>query len=162
MKGRTAIAALTISATAFVGLLSTEGYRGEAYKPTPYDVPTIGFGTTGGVKMGDKTNPVAALKRAREDIETFEGYIKSCVKVPLHQGEFDLYTRLTYNIGPGNFCSSTIVKLLNQQKYGEACEQILRWKYHEGYDCSTPGNKICSGLWKTRLEIYGQCVALQK
>lgn len=160
-EGRKAIAALTLSATAFVGLLESEGYRGEAYRPTPYDVPTIGFGTTGGVKMGDKIDPVSALKRARSDISTFESHIKRCVSAPLYQGEYDLYTRLSYNIGPTNFCSSTIVKRLNAGDYRGACDAILMWKYHRGIDCSTPGNRVCSGLWKSRLELYNQCVSLQ-
>ncbi len=46
---RTAIAALSISGAALVGMLVHEGYRDRAYIPVPGDVPTIGFGTTEGV-----------------------------------------------------------------------------------------------------------------
>jgi lysozyme len=34
---------------------------------------------------------------------------------------------LAYNIGVGAFCGSTLVALLNQGLYVEACSQILRW-----------------------------------
>ena len=50
---RIQLAALTLSAATLVGIAVHEGYRDTAYIPVPGDVPTIGFGTTGGVKMGD-------------------------------------------------------------------------------------------------------------
>lgn len=160
-KTRVALGALTLSATAFLGRMTAEGYRDEAYLPTPLDVPTIGFGTTGGVKMGDRIDPVTALHRAYADMQTFEGAVKKCVKVPLNQAEYDLYTNLTYNIGPGAFCSSTIVKRLNQEDYLGACQAILMWKYQQKFDCSTPGNKICYGLWRDRLNTFNQCLQAQ-
>ena len=52
-KVRHAVAALVLSASAFVGLLTAEGYRSEAYIPIKGDVPTIGFGTTEGVQLGE-------------------------------------------------------------------------------------------------------------
>ena len=49
---RIAIAALSLSASALVGIAGWEQYRGEAYLPTPQDVPTLGWGSTDGVKLG--------------------------------------------------------------------------------------------------------------
>lgn len=129
---RVAVAALTLSAAAFVGLAVHEGYSDTAIIPVPGDVPTLGFGTTGGVKMGDKTTPTKALVRALSDVQQFEGALKQCVKVPLHQHEYDAYLSLAYNIGPTAFCSSTLVRLLNQEQYREACDQILRWDRFKG------------------------------
>lgn len=129
---RVAVAALTLSAAAFVGLAVHEGYSDTAIIPVPGDVPTLGFGTTGGVKMGDKTTPTKALVRALSDVQQFEGALKTCVKVPLHQHEYDAYLSLAYNIGPTAFCSSTLVRLLNQEQYREACDQILRWDRFKG------------------------------
>ena len=160
-KMRVAIGALGLSAAAFLGRMTAEGYKDEAYLPTPLDVPTIGFGTTGGVKMGDRIDPVTALQRAYADMQKFEGAVKQCVKVPLNQAEYDLYTNLTYNIGPGAFCGSTIVKRLNKQDYAGACQAILMWKYQKKFDCSTPGNKICYGMWTDRLNTYNQCLQAQ-
>ena len=54
-------ALLALSASALVGIAVHEGYRGEAYEPVKGDVPTIGFGTTEGVEMGDRTTPERAL-----------------------------------------------------------------------------------------------------
>jgi len=132
MFKRTAIASLALSAAALVGIALKEGYRDTAYIPVPGDVPTIGFGTTEGVKPGDKITPPQALVRALADIQKFEGAIKRCVSVPLHQHEYDAYTSLAYNIGAGAFCSSTLVRVLNQGQYAEACRQILRWDKFKG------------------------------
>lgn len=160
-KVRIAVAALSLSAAAFVGILTREGYVGEAMIPTKGDVPTVGFGTTGGVKMGDKTTPVKAVQRALVDVGKFEGAIKQCVHVPLHQAEYDAYTDLAYNIGPTAFCKSTIVRRLNTEDYAEACAAILLFKYAAGYDCSTPGNKRCAGLWTDRKRVHSMCLGAQ-
>lgn len=118
---------LALSAVGLVGLVGYESYTSTAVIPIPGDVPTIGFGTTEGVRLGDKTTPPAALARALQDVQKFEGAIKQCVKVPLHQREYDAYTQLAYNIGSGAFCSSTLVRLLNAGDYAGACAQISRW-----------------------------------
>ncbi len=158
---RIAVAALSFSAAGLVGLASDEGYSSVAY-PDPVlgkARPTIGFGMTEGVKMGDTTTPVAALQRKLAYLQQGERQFKGCVHVPLYQSEFDLYTNLYYNIGPANFCGSTLVKRLNTEDYRGACDQILAWKYSGDIDCSTPGNKVCGGLWKRRLELHQKCVA---
>lgn len=163
VNNRIVIAALTFSAAGLVGLAVDEGYREKAYPDPAYGikVPTIGFGTTEGVTMGDTTTPVQALQRKLEYLQRGEKQFKTCVHVPLHQAEFDLYTNLYYNIGPTNFCGSTLVKKLNTPDYRAACDQILGWKYSNGVDCSTPGNKVCRGLWDRRLKLHQQCVAAQ-
>ncbi len=147
---RTPIFGLGISGVALIGLLVAEGFRDHAYIPVAGDVPTIGFGTTENVKMGDKVTVTQALNRAMIDVQKFEGAIKSCVKVPLHQYEYDAYTSLAYNIGSGAFCRSTLVKLLNQEKYPEACKQILRWDFFKG--------KPLRGLTVRREKEYQQCI----
>ena len=139
-----------MSAAALVGLLSHEGYSDKTIIPIKGDVPTIGFGTTDGVKMGDSTTPVKALTRALQDVQKFEGALKTCVKVPLHQYEYDAYINLTYNIGSRAFCSSTLVKKLNQQDYDGACKEILRW--------DKAGGRVVRGLTNRRQKEYKQCI----
>jgi lysozyme len=132
MKARIVIGALTLSASALVGIAVHEGYRGEAYRPVPGDVPTIGFGTTDGVKPGDTIEPVQALVRKLADVQRFEGALQQCVRVPLHQHEYDAFLSLAYNIGPGAFCGSTLVRRLNAGDYAGACAEILRWDRFRG------------------------------
>lgn len=171
-NNRSFIAVLVLSAAGLVGIAVDEGYTPKAVPDAVKGkaVPTSGFGTTGGVKMGDTTTPVKALQRMLTDVNSFEGAIKKCVKVPLHQYEYDAYINLAYNIGVGKsgvadgFCESerggpsTLVKRLNAQDYAGACDAILQWKKAGGVDCSTPGNKVCGGLWARRLELRSQCL----
>lgn len=140
---------LALSASALVGIAVHEGYRGEAYRPLAEDVPTIGFGTTEGVEMGDRITPERALVRLLNDANKFERAVKRCAPVPMYQHEFDAYVSLTYNIGEGAFCKSTLVRLLNQQKYEEACQQILRWDRFNG--------RPLPGLTKRRQEEFKKC-----
>jgi lysozyme len=147
---RAPIISLGISGIALVGLLVAEGYRDNAYIPVAGDVPTIGFGTTQNVRMGDKITVPQALNRALVDVQKFEGAMKRCVKVPLHQYEYDAYLSLTYNIGEGAFCRSTLVRLLNQQRYDEACKQILRWDNFQG--------RPLRGLTIRREKEYAMCI----
>jgi lysozyme len=147
---RAPVVSLGISGIALVGLLVAEGYRDDAYIPVAGDVPTIGFGTTQNVRMGDKITVPQALNRALVDVQKFEGAMKKCVKVPLHQYEYDAYLSLTYNIGEGAFCRSTLVRLLNQKDYNGACKQILRWDNFKG--------KPLRGLTIRREKEYAMCM----
>lgn len=159
-SNRSLIAVLALSAAGLVGIAIDEGYREKAY-PDPVlgaKVPTIGFGSTGGVRMGDTTTPVKALQRKLSDVQAFEGALKKCVTVPLHQYEYDAYINLAYNIGPTAFCNSTLVKKLNAQDYAGACDAILKWRMVGSTDCAAPGNKTCPGLWARRLKTHSQCL----
>lgn len=152
-KVRLAVSALALSATAFVSLLVREDYRGEAYYATPHEkaagISTIGFGATEGVKPSDKTTVVAALQRARIDATKYEGAVKRCVKVDLHQYEYDAYSLLAYNIGEGAFCSSTLVRKLNAGDYAGACAEISRW--------DKQGGKTLRGLTVARAKERAMC-----
>ena len=70
---RVAVGALTLSAAGLVGIAVHEGYRPVAYRPLPRDVPTIGFGTTEGVRMGDSIDPVRALVRNGSTVSSGAG-----------------------------------------------------------------------------------------
>lgn len=146
---RSVLAALALSAAGLVGIVNHEGYTDRAVIPVPGDVPTIGFGTTDGVKMGDRTTPPAALARALRDVSKFEGALKECVRVELTQYEYDAYVSLAYNIGADAFCGSTLVKKLNARDYAGACAEISRW--------NKMGGKELLGLTRRRAEERAMC-----
>ena len=148
---RTAIAGLALSASTLVGLAVHEGYRETAYVPVPGDRPTLGFGDAQGVKLGDRTDPVRALIRLNAQADTFQREMRACIgDVPLHQHEWDAYVSLTFNIGSGAFCKSTLVQKLRAGDYAGACAQILRWDRFQG--------KPLAGLTKRRAQEHAQCV----
>lgn len=148
-RNRVGIAALVLSAAGLVGIVGYEGYTDTAIIPIPGDVPTVGFGTTEGVKLGDTTTPSAALMRALRDASKYEGALKRCVEVPLHQYEYDAYVSLAYNIGTGAFCGSTLVRKLNAGDYAGACAEISRW--------NKSGGRVVQGLVNRRAQERAQC-----
>lgn len=147
--GRMALAGLTLSAAGLVGIALHEGYRGAVYRDVA-GVPTLGFGSTAGVKPGQTTTPERALARALTDIRAFEGALRQCVTVPLAQHEYDAFLSLAYNIGPAAFCGSTLVKKLNAGDYAGACAEIKRW--------TRAGGAVRGGLVKRRATEYDQCM----
>jgi lysozyme len=147
---RILIASLSLSAAAFGGLVAYEGYSETPITPVPGDRLTIGFGTTEGVQPGDRITPPKAVARALQDVAKYEGAVKQCVRVPLHQYEYDSFLSLAYNIGPGAFCGSTLVRVLNAGDYTEACRQILRWDRFQG--------KPLRGLTIRRQAEYKTCI----
>jgi lysozyme len=150
MIERMKVISLSLSASALINIAIHEGFRSEAYIPVPGDVPTIGFGTTSNVKLGDKITPERALIRLLNDANKFESAIKECVKVPLTTYEYNAYISLSYNIGSNAFCKSTLVKELNNFNYDTACKEILKWDKFKG--------KPLVGLTKRRQEEYRMCI----
>ena len=146
---RLAVSALCVSAACLAGIAGYEGYRGQAYLPTKNDVPTIGFGETKGVRMGDKTTPERALVQLLKSTQAHAEAIRSCIHVPLYQHEWDAYVSLAYNIGTTNFCKSTLVRKLNAEDYAGACREILRWDKQAG--------KTLPGLVKRRQGEFAMC-----
>jgi len=162
-KQRTAIAGLSLSAAALVALVSHEGYTDKAVIPVKGDVPTVGFGSTTNadgskVKMGDTTSPVKALQRTLIYVQKADADIKRCVHAPLSQVEYDFYSNFVYQYGAPTFCTSSIVKSLNQGDYVGACKALLLYRKVGGFDCSTPGNRVCPGVWTRQLERYEACM----
>lgn len=149
---RRSVGALAASAVILVSIAGYEGYRGSAYDDG-VGVQTIGFGTTTGVRPGDRTTPERALQWMLRDMQGMEAHMRTCLgPVKLHQHEWDAYVSLTYNIGSGAFCNSTLVRLLKQTPpdYDGACKQILRWTY--------AGGKQLRGLVIRREGEYRQCM----
>lgn len=156
---RKTIATLALSAVGFCGILAQEGYFTKASIPVPGDVPTIGFGTTENVRMGDTITPPKAVARALRDVSKYEKVIRKAIKVPLHQYEYDAFVDTAYNIGPEAFRTSSMARLANQEDYYGACNAILLWKKYKQYDCSLAKNsRICGGLWTRRLEMTHLCL----
>jgi lysozyme len=150
-QGRSAVALLVVAASTLVGIAVHEGYKNEAYIPVRGDVPTIGFGTTAGVKMGDKTTPERSLIRLLDEIEgVYAAGVRRCVTVPLYQHEYEAMISISYNIGVGAFCNSTLVKKLNAGDYEGACNEFTKWVY-------VKGRKV-NGLINRREQEKKQCL----
>lgn len=160
MNPRTQVASLVLAASTLVGIAVHEGYKDEAYIPVAGDVPTIDFGRTKGVKMGDKSDPVRGLQYLLDEVESvYAAGVKRCVKVPLYQHEYEAYVSLAYNIGVGAFCRKAkpgkppnLIDLINAERYEEACERIKAFNKFKG--------KPLRGLTIRREAEYRQCIGI--
>lgn len=121
---------------------SFEGCRLEAYLDQA-GVPTIGFGHTRNVGMGDRCTLEQAEQWLREDIKEAENSVHRLVKVPLTQNQYDSLVDFTFNLGAGNLEKSTLLRLLNRKMYKEAAEEFVRWNRAGGF--------VRAGLTKRRL-----------
>ena len=146
---RLPIGLTTISILGVIALSQYEGFRTEAYLDL-VGKPTIGYGSTEGVRLGDSITIEAARERLEREISTKYGKeLKNCIKVPLYQHEYDSFVSLAYNIGSGKFCKSTLVKKLNKDDYEGACNEILKWDY--------AGGKKVNGLTIRRQKEHKMC-----
>lgn len=118
----------------------------ESCKLTAYQdsvgIWTIGWGHTGSVKKGDIWTQGEADNILLNDLDKFEGYVNQYVKVPLTQNQFDALVSWTFNLGPGNLKSSTMLTKLNEKKYDEVPSQMKRW--------NKAGGKVLRGLERRR------------
>ena len=165
---RQAVAVLSLSAAGLIGLVAHEGYTDKAVVPTQGDRPTLGFGSTfhedgTPVKMGDTTTPQRALVKAHAHITKDEAAFRDSLPgVALHQGEYDLYMDWVYQYGTAAWTKSSMRRELLAGNYKAACDALLLYRFSGGYDCSTPGNKRCAGVWTRQLERHGKCMELQQ
>jgi|TARA_R110002051_G_scaffold174958_3_gene245042 lysozyme len=103
-----------------------EGCELKAYQDS-VGVWTIGYGHTKEVKEGDEINQEHAEFMLTEEMPEYEGYINNMVKVPLEQNQFDALCSWVYNLGPTNLKNSTLLTVLNQERYKEVPQEIKRW-----------------------------------
>lgn len=166
-KVRIAVSGLSVSAALIVALAVGEGYVGEAMIPTKDDRPTVGFGSTfkadgTPVKMGDRTDPVRALITMHAHLSREERAFRTSLPgVALTQSEYDLYMDFVYQYGTATWSSSSMRRQLLAGEYRAACDALLKYRFAAGFDCSTPGNKRCAGVWARQQERHAKCLAEQ-
>ena len=134
---------MRMSDYAFIRLKEFEGFRAEAYQ-CPSGVWTIGYGHTKGVKKGQRITEEEASCLLVKDVEYFEQFLaKEPYEEELTQGQWDALTDFLFNLGPGNFLSSTLrKKLLRDIDDSTIPDEFRRWNKSKG--------KVLPGLVKRR------------
>lgn len=119
-----------------------EGFRGEAYIPVPGDVPTIGYGFTTGVRMGDTMTRAAANARMVQEVRPYESAVSRALTREPTQHEFDACVSLCYNIGEAGFARSTVAKAHNRGDSQAAARAFGLW--------NKSGGRVYAGLTRRR------------
>lgn len=114
-------AALTAAAIAAVAAF--EGLRTVAYRDS-VGIPTICFGETRGVKMGDTATVAQCKAMLGTRLVEFEAEMRKCLRNPdaLPDGPYIAALSLSYNIGSAAFCRSSVRKLLDAGQIRQACD----------------------------------------
>jgi len=127
-----------------------EGVRRVAYVD-PVGIPTVCFGETRGVKLGQEYSFEQCRDMLGDRVEEFGRGVDRCVAHALPPRRKAAYVSFAYNVGIEAFCSSTLVKKENAGNTVGACDELLRWTKAKGV--------TLPGLVKRRQQERELCMA---
>ena len=112
-------------------LMELEGLRLEAYRDAA-GVPTIGYGHTREVEMGDKITPWWAKEQLICDIEEVEEQVKA-LGVARTEAQLDALVSFAFNLGIDRLKNSTLLMFIKEQRNMRQIKQEwMRWVYAGG------------------------------
>jgi lysozyme len=121
-----------------------EGFRSDAYPDpaTGAEPWTIGYGFTRGVQPGDTITREDADERLKVEVAEYEGdVLKVCKRMP-SPNQLAAMTSLAFNVGLGNFRSSTVLRRHNSGETFAAANAFLLWNRANG--------RVMAGLTRRR------------
>lgn len=149
LKGAGFGAALAVVvAMAIPNVRVSEGLRTEAYRD-PVGIPTICFGETLGVRMGDRKTPAQCEAMLGVRLEGFLSDMRACTDVDLPAKTEAALLSFTYNLGTGVYCRNMADKRLNQGSLWQACEALSLYTRADG--------RVLPGLVTRRAEERALC-----
>jgi len=126
---------------AVVEIAQSEGCRLQAYR-CPAGVPTIGWGETQGVKMGDTCTQAEADRRLCDRLKEFADGVRALLTRDPSQNELGAMVSLAYNIGLGGFKKSTVLRRHNEGDFQSAARAFALW--------NKAGGQVLNGLTARR------------
>lgn len=175
-----------LGALAMAAWIAYEGFTAFPVIPVKGDVPTIGHGSTyyqGGqrVQMDD---PAITRKQAydmayHELTNTYFACVqKSLGGTLVNQTELDTATDFAGQYGCGAWQGSAMLGHLRAGRYAQACRAYENYRFMTSskpmagweqytvggkarwrFDCRTPGNKVCRGVWLRQEQRIKNCEA---
>ena len=126
----TMVVAVLALATPFIA--KWEGLETTAYKDI-VGVPTVCYGETRGVKMGDTYTKEQCYDMLEKSVkEYYEGLQAYMTNPNIPVGVQASLVELAYNVGVEKAGNSTMMKLANQGKYAAACNELRKWVKADG------------------------------
>jgi lysozyme len=109
----------------------------EGFRSNPYldqnNIPTIGYGSThyedgSAVTMDDDSiTKDEAMSLLAIFVKNFENTVNTEVTADINQNQFDALIDLVYNIGPGHFANSTVLKVVNGESDVDIATAFMMW-----------------------------------
>lgn len=96
--------------------------------------------------MGQTFTSAQCTALLLKDIAEHRKGLERCLKVPVNPNQRDALVSLTFNIGVGSACKSTLLRKLNRNDYVGAANEFTKWHY------ARAGNRVISlpGLVRRR------------
>ena len=104
----------------------SEGLRLKAYL-CPANVPTIGYGHTHGVTLGDSCTAEEAERFLKWDLQVFESGVNALLTPMATDNQFSACVSLAFNIGMDNFKKSNVLKFTNSNQIDRAITGFSSW-----------------------------------
>lgn len=139
--------AIAIASALITGANGNDGLEGVRYKPyrDVVDKWTVCYGHTGNdIMLGKTYTEVECQALLNKDLNMVAMQINPYIQVPIPETTRGALYSFVYNVGAGNFRTSTLLYKINQGDIKGACDQLRRWTY--------AGGKQWKGLM-TRREI---------
>ena len=122
---------MQITDTLLQKLMEMEGCRLSAYRDEG-GVPTIGYGHTRGVRMGDRISPQQARDWLLQDATEVMRQVRR-LHVARTEAQLEALTSFAFNVGIGRLKQSTLLKTIRQGGSKAAIQrQFKRWVYASG------------------------------
>lgn len=110
-------------------LKESEGLRLEAYEGPGMAEPwLIGYGHKTTARLGMTITESEAELLLKNDLVRVESAIQRLVTVDLNNNQFSALACFAYNMGTGNFATSTLLKNLNRGDYESAADEFWKWR----------------------------------
>ena len=112
-------------------LMVMEGLRLEAYEDAA-GVPTIGYGHTKDVRMGDRISEYWAKELLRDDIDEAERQVKE-LGVARNEAQLDALVSFVFSLGIGRLKESTLLRVIREGgSKADIKREFKRWVYAGG------------------------------
>lgn len=118
-----------------------EGFRASAYLD-PVGIPTIGYGFTKGVRLGDTITRIEAHLRMERELGEYERGVMRACKVEPNQNQFDALVCFAFNVGVAGMSRSSVIKAHNRGDTQAAARAFGLW--------NKAGGKVFAGLTRRR------------
>lgn len=122
------LASAGFGAAALSFVKTEEGLRTVAYRDVG-GKPTICYGHTAGVSMGQEHTPEECEYMLNHDLARYVRYVDMTAHRHLPDEVRISLTSFVYNLGESRYSNSTVLKLIRQGQLHAACAQMERWKY---------------------------------
>lgn len=119
------------AAIALTMVAGFEGLRHAAYLD-PVGIPTICFGETKGVRMGQRATLEQCQDMLAASLQLANRAVDDCIRVPLPDYRRAAVVSFTYNVGRDAMCGSTMARKLNAGDVHGGCDEMLRWTMAKG------------------------------